>query len=76
MQDKGKRKIILKSLLTYASRLKRKWSVLVYDARTKKRAVGSSLPEAIEKLGEPPKEADLVVIDQKTTEKLTEDKDE
>lgn|GEM_PF-3481992 len=75
-KQQGTQKLFIKSLLSYVSKLKKQWSVAVYDPITKRRAVANSLPEAIKKLGEKSPEAVLVIIDQKTSENINKERDE
>lgn len=75
-KENAPQKLFIKSLLSYVSKLKKSWSVAVYDPITKKRAVANSLPEAIEKLGEKPNTSELVIIDQKTSENINREKNE
>jgi hypothetical protein len=51
----------IKELITYVTKRKKSWKVAVFDRKTKKRAVGNSLAEILEKLGEHSDE--LVVVD-------------
>lgn len=53
--------IRIKELISYVTKRKKPWSVAVFDRKTKKRAVGDSLAEVLQKFGE--HSDDLVVVD-------------
>lgn len=65
-----------KGLLSYVSRLKKAWTVAVYDPQSKKRAVADTLPHAIEKLNKEtgsPVSSEVIVLDHKIAAQLTEE---
>jgi hypothetical protein len=68
--DKNIHKYGIKQLLSYVSKLKSPWSVAVFNPKTKKRAVGESLPQAMKKLQLKDDAQDVVVLDHKTSELL------
>jgi len=66
MAKKDSDKPKIKQLIAYISRRKKPWRVAVYDKKTKKRAVGKTLPEVLKKIDKPTD--DLIIIDKKEYE--------
>ncbi|WKZ30491.1 MAG: hypothetical protein QY314_01820 [Candidatus Dojkabacteria bacterium] len=59
-----------RSFISYVNSLKKDWNVAVYDIKTRKRAVGSSLPDAVKKLSKKQKVKDVVIIDRRTAQRI------
>jgi hypothetical protein len=63
-----------RSFISYVNRLKKDWNIAVYDTKTRKRAVGTSLPDAVHKLSKKQKVKDVVIIDRNTAQRINKRK--